>query len=98
MALSEYDKISWNQLIDNCVDDISSVVGFARIPELRSMFKDKDGYDFSLGVAVAEIHMAFLTGFRKRNDRLTNKEDNNEIFYLLGKRIHEIKEAILKCG
>ena len=98
MALSEYDKIILNELIDHCVNNISSLVEFARIPVLRSMFKDKDGFDFSLGSAVTEIHMGFISGFLLRNKRPTNKEDRDEMFYILGKRIHEIKEAIFKCG
>ena len=98
MVLSEYDKIILNQLIDHSVNDISSLVEFARMPELRSMYKDKDGYDFSLGAAVTEIHMGFLQGFVLRNHRPTNKEERDEMLNILGKRIHEIKEAIFKCG
>ena len=98
MALTDYDRVILNQLIDRCVNDISSLVEFARMPELRSMFKDKDGYDFSLGAAVSEINMGFLQGFILRNHRPTNKEERAEMLNILGKRIHEIKEAIFKCG
>ena len=98
MALSSFDRGILNQIIDNIVKDIRSVVEFARIPELRSMFKDRDGFDFSLGVAVTEINMAFIAGFKKRNERELNKEEKAELFNFFGTRIYEIKEAIFKCG
>ena len=98
MALTDYDKVILNELIDHCVNDITSLVEFSRMPELRSMLKDKDGYDFSLGAAVAEITVGLLQGFMLRNNRPTNKEERDEMLNILGKRIHEIKEAIFKCG
>jgi len=98
MGLSSFDRNVLNQIIDNIVKDIRPVVEFARIPELRSMFKDRDGFDFSLGVVVTEINMAFIAGFKKRNERGLNKEEKDELFNFLGTRIYEIKEAIFKCG
>ncbi len=98
MVLNDYDKVILNELIDHCVRDISGVVEFARIPELRSMYKDKDGFDFSLGCVVTEIQMSFLQGFLARHNRRTNEEDTVEMYNILGRRIHEIKEAIFKCG
>ncbi len=98
MVLTDYDKIILNELIDHCVNDITSLVEFSRMPELRSMLKDKDGSDFSLGSAVAEIHVGFLSGFLLRNHRPTNKEERDEMLNILAMRIHEIKEAIFKCG
>ena len=98
MALSSFDRGILNQIIDNIVKDIRSVVEFARIPELRSMFKDRDGFDFSLGVAVTEINMMFVEGFKLRNKRELNKEEKAELFNFFGTRMYEIKEAIFKCG
>ncbi len=98
MVLSDYDKVILNELIDNCINNISNLVEFARVPELRSMYKDKDGYDFSLGCAVTEIHMGFLQGFILRGKIRPAKEDTAEMYNILGRRIHEIKEAIFKCG
>jgi len=42
MTLSGFDKKLLNDLIDHIVNDIRSVVEFARKSELRSMFKDRD--------------------------------------------------------
>ena len=60
MALSPFDRNVLNQIIDSIVNDIRPVVVFSRIPELRNMFKDRGGFDFSLGAAVAEINTVFL--------------------------------------
>ena len=98
MALSGFDKKLLNDLIDHTINDIRSVVEFARKPELRSMFKDRDGFDFSLGVAVTEINMMFVEGFKLRNKRELNKEEKAELFNFFGTRMHEIREAIFKCG
>jgi len=98
MGLSSFDRDVLNQIIDNMVNDIRPVVVFARKPEMKSMLKERDGFDFSLGVAVAEIYMPFLIGFRRRNGKTVNKEEEAEMFNILGKRIHEVKEAIFKCG
>jgi len=98
MALSDFDKKVLNDLIDNTVNDIRPVVEFARIPEFRGMLKDKDASDFSLGMALAEINGSFLIGFFKRNNRITTKDDRDEMLRILGKRVGEIHEAIFKCG
>ena len=98
MSLSEFDKKELNDLIDHTIMDIKPVVEFARIPEFRGMLKDKDASDFSLGMALAEINGSFLIGFFKRNYRLTTKDDRDEMFRILGKRVGEISEAIFKCG
>ena len=98
MGLSSFDRDVLNQIIDNIVKDIHPVVEFARMPELRSMFKDRDGSDFSLSIAIAEINMPFLIGFKSRNGRSVNQEERAELFNVLGQRIHEIKEAIFQCG
>ena len=98
MGLSSFDKDVLNQIIDNRVKDIRPVVDYARMPEIRIMLNDRDGYDFSLGVTVAEIYMPFLVGFKKRNGISVNKEERAEMFNIIGQRIHEIKEAIFKCG
>jgi len=52
MALSDFDKKELNDLIDHTMEDIRPIVEFTRMPELRSMYIDKDGLDFSLGAAV----------------------------------------------
>ena len=98
MALSGFDKKLLSDLIDQVVNDIKPIVEFARKPELRSMFKDRDGFDFSLGVAVTEINMMFVEGFKLRNKRELNKEEKAELFNFFGTRMYEIKEAIFKCG
>ena len=98
MALSDIDKKVLNGLIDHTIMDIKPVVEFARIPEFRGMLKDKDASDFSLGLALAEINGSFLIGFFKRNYRLTTKDDRDEMFRILGKRVGEIHDAIFKCG
>ena len=98
MALSGFDKKLLSDLIDQVVNDIKPIVEFARKPELRSMFKDRDGFDFSLGVAVTEINMMFVEGFKLRNKRGLNKEEKAELFNFFGTRMYEIKEAIFKCG
>ena len=98
MGLSSFNRDVLNQIIDNMVKDIRPVVDFARKQELRILLKDRDGSDFSLGVAVAEIYMPFLIGFKRRNGRSVNQEERAELFNVLGQRIHEIKEAIFKCG
>ena len=94
MGLSSFDRDVLNQLIDHVVKNIRPVVEFASIPELRSMYKDKDSSDFSLGAAVTEIHMAFVEGFKIRNGTPVNEDEKAEMFNILGKRIHEIKKAI----
>ena len=98
MALSGFDKKLLNDLIDHVVNDIKPIVEFSRKPELRSMFKDRDGFDFSLGVAVTEINMMFVEGFKLRNKRELSKEEKAELFNFFGTRMYEIKEAIFKCG
>ena len=98
MTLSGFDKKLLNDLIDHVVNDIKPIVEFARKSELRSMFKDRDGFDFSLGVAVTEINMMFVEGFKLRNKRELNKEEKAELFNFFGTRMYEIKEAIFKCG
>ncbi len=98
MGLTNLERGILNRQIDYTVGDIQPIVEFARIPELRSMCNDKDGFDFSLGSAITEIHLAFVMGFKARNQRPINKEEKNEIFNILGRRIHEIKEAINKMG
>jgi len=98
MALSDIDKKVLNDLIDHNIEDIRPVVEFARIPEFRGMLKEKDAFDFSLGFAIAEITGSFLTGFPKRNQRNTTKDDTDEMFRILGRRVGEIHEAIFKCG
>ena len=98
MTLSGFDKKLLNDLIDHVVNDIKPIVEFARKSELRSMFKDRDGFDFSLGVAVTEINMMFVEGFKLRNKRGLNKEEKAELFNFFGTRMYEIKEAIFKCG
>ena len=98
MALSGFDKKLLSDLIDQVVNDIKPIVEFARKSELRSMFKDRDGFDFSLGVAVTEINMMFVEGFKLRNKRELNKEEKAELFNFFGTRMYEIKEAIFKCG
>jgi len=47
---------------------------------------------------VTEINTAFVIGFKIRNGRLVNVDEKAEMLIILGKRIHEIKEAIFKCG
>jgi len=98
MPLNDFDKKILNDLIDHTIDDIKPIVDFARMPELRSMYIDKDGSDFSLGAAVTEINTAFVIGFKIRNGRLVSVDEKAEMLNILGKRIHEIKEAIFKCG
>ena len=98
MAFSDFEKKILNGLIDHVVADIGPIVGYARISEIKSMLKERDGFDFSLGVAVTEIHHAFLTGFKMRNGRDINQEETTELFHILGFRMHEIKEGIFKCG
>lgn len=98
MALSGFDKKLLNDLIDHVVNDIKPIVEFSRKSELRSMFKDRDGFDFSLGVAVTEINMMFVEGFKLRNKRELNKEEKAELFNFFGTRMHEIREAIFNCG
>ena len=96
MTLSDYDRNILNQLLDNCINEISGIFSLARTPEIKSMLKDKDGSDFVLGSAITEIHVSFVTGFKLRTGRELNKEEFAEIFNFLGTRIHEIKEAIFK--
>ncbi len=98
MALSEFDKKELNDLIDHTMEDIRPIVEFTRMPELRSMYIDKDGLDFSLGAAVTEINTAFVIGFEIRTGRRVSIDEKAEMLIILGKRIHEIKEAIFKCG
>ncbi len=98
MTLSSDEKDVLNTLIDHIVNDIEPVVVFARIPEFKGMLKDKDASDFSLGLALGEIHSAFLTGFKKKNGRHLDEEERAELFNTLGRRIGEIHEAIIKCG
>jgi len=98
MALSDIDKKVLNDLIDNTVNDIMTIVEFARIPEFKGMLKDKDASDFSLGFAIAEIHASFLVDFFNRNNRNTTQDDRDEMFRILGKRVGDIHEAIFKCG
>jgi len=98
MPLIDIDKKALNDLIDNTIDDIKPIVDFARMPELRSMYIDKDGSDFSLGAAVTEINTAFVIGFEIRTERRVSVDEKAEMLSILGKRIHEIKEAIFKCG
>jgi len=38
--------------------------------------------------------MSFDAGFKMRNGRPVNEDEKAEMFNILGKRIHEIKEAI----
>ena len=98
MSLNDFDKKVLNDLIDDTIDDIKPIVEFARMPELRSMYIDKDGSDFSLGAAVTEINTAFVIGFKIRTGRRVSVDEKDEMLNILGKRIHEIKEAIFKCG
>ena len=98
MSLNDFDKKALNDLIDHTIDDIKPIVEFARMPELRSMYIDKDGSDFSLGAAVTEINTAFVIGFKIRTGRRVSVDEKAEMLKILGKRIHEIKEAIFKCG
>ena len=98
MALSDFDKKELNDLIDHTMEDIRPIVEFTRMPELRSMYIDKDGLDFSLGAAVTEINTAFVIGFEIRTGRRVSIDEKAEMLIILGKRIHEIKEAIFKCG
>ena len=94
MGLSSFDRVVLNQIIDHVVKDIRPIVEFANMPELRSMYNYKDGSDFSLGAAVTELNMSFDAGFKMRNGRPVNEDEKAEMFNILGKRIHEIKEAI----
>ena len=96
MALSSFDKNILNQLVDHCVDNIDGLFSLAKIPEIKSMLKDKDGADFVLGIAITEIQAGFLSGFMLRNGRGLNKEESAELFNFFGTRIYEIKEAIFK--
>ena len=98
MALNDFDKKVLNDLIDQTIDDIKPIVEFARMPELRSMYIDKDGMDFSLGAAVTEINTAFVIAFKTRTGIRVSVDEKAEMLNILGKRIHEIKEAIFKCG
>ena len=98
MSLNDFDKKELNDLIDHTIDDIKPIVEFARMPELRSMYIDKDGSDFSLGAAVTEINTAFIIGVNIRTGRRVSIDEKAEMLIILGKRIHEIKEAIFKCG
>ncbi len=98
MSLNDFDKKVLNDLIDHTIDDIKPIIEFARMPELRSMYIDKDGSDFSLGAAVTEINTAFVIGFKIRTGRRVDVDEKAEMLNILGKRIHEIKEAIFKCG
>ena len=98
MSLIDFDKKVLNDLIDQTIEDIKPIVEFARMPELRSMYIDKDGSDFSLGAAVTEINTAFVIGFKIRTGRRVSVDEKAEMLIILGKRIHEIKEAIFKCG
>jgi len=98
MALSEFDKKELNGLIDHTMEDIRPIVEFARMSELTSMYINKDGSDFSLGAAVTEINTAFVIGFEIRTGRRVSVDEKAEMLIILGKRIHEIKEAIFKCG
>jgi len=98
MSLSDFDKKVLNDLIDHTIDDVKPIIEFARMPELRSMYIDKDGSDFSLGAAVTEINTAFVIGFKIRTGRHVSVDEKAEMLTILGKRIHEIKEAIFKCG
>jgi len=98
MVLSPFDKDILNQLVDHCVNNIDGLFSLARIPEIKSMLKDKDGIDFVLGIAITEIQAGFIAGFKMRNERGLNKEESAELFNFFGTRIYEIKEAIFKYG
>ena len=98
MSLIDFDKKVLNDLIDQTIEDIRPIVEFARMPELRSMYIDKDGSDFSLGAAVTEINTAFVIEFKIRTGRRVSVDEKAEMLIILGKRIHEIKDAIFKCG
>ncbi len=98
MALSGFDKKVLNDAIDGVINDIGSVVVFARIPEFKGLLKDKDATDFSLGLVIAEIHTIFLTSFKQRHQEVITKDEGDELFRILGMRIGEIHEAIFKCG
>jgi len=47
---------------------------------------------------VTEINTAFVIGFEIRTGRRVSIDEKAEMLIILGKRIHEIKEAIFKCG
>ncbi len=86
------------QLIDNTIADMKTVVAFARDEMFQHILNDKDGSDLALGMAFLEINTAFIAGFKLRNNRNLTSDERSEMLKILQTRLGEIREAIFKCG
>ena len=54
--------------------------------------------DLALGIVIGTIHTLFISGFKLRNGRKLNSEENIELFRITKSKLGQLREAIFQCG
>ena len=54
--------------------------------------------DLALGIVIGTIHTSFISGFKLRNGRKLNSEENIELFRITKSKLGQLREAIFQCG
>ena len=98
MVLNPADRGILEQLIDQAVKDMRMTVQFVRSDRYSKIIKDKNGEDFILGFVFGRIDTTFKATFITTQDRILSKQEILEVENIIYNRIHELKEAIFKCG
>ena len=98
MALNPIQRDILEQLIDQSIKDMQATVQFVRSDRYSKIIKDKNGDDFVLGFIVGRIDTTFKANFIATHGRILSDEEIQEVENIIYNRIHELKEAIFKCG
>ena len=98
MALNPTHRGILEELIDQSIKDMQATVQFVRSDRYSKIIKDKNGDDFVLGFIVGRIDTTFKANFIATHGRILSDEEILEVENIIYNRIHELKEAIFKCG
>ncbi len=98
MIFNEFDRGVLENLFEISIRDMEINVDVARDEMFRSVLNDKDGVDLALGIVIGTIHTLFISGFKLRNGRKLNSEENIELFRITKSKLGQLREAIFQCG
>ena len=97
MIFNEFDRGVLENLFEISIRDMEINVDVARDEMFRSVLNDKDGVDLALGIVIGTIHTLFISGFKLRNGRKLNSEENIELFRITKSKLGQLREAIFQC-
>ena len=98
MIFNEFDRGVLENLFESGIRDMEINVDVARDEMFRSVLNDKDGVDLALGIVIGTIYTSFISGFKLRNGRKLNLEENIELLRITKSKLGQLREAIFQCG